>query len=343
MTPATIAIDAYGGGSAPDEVLRAAAAASLRSGPRIVLVGEMAAMQARLVETGYDPMRLRLVDGGAPFPRATGDDLARREAATAALPVAFGLLTSGEADALVSASPHDVVLQQAARHLPALVPGLPVAEAAVFPTMPRSSGDDPFALLLDVSGRRAAEPEMLVAWGRMGAVYARVVTGVRQPQVALLCTGLDAREGPPEVVAAHAGLREVAELRFVGNMRAVDIPRGYADVVVTDGFTGHAVRGLLEAVTDLTVEAARYAWKAKLSWRIGLRLLSKGVGQLKRVSDFQQYGGAPVLGLSHPVLIAAPESSEQAIHNAIRLAAKCVRRDLVGQLREAVGGQGDAG
>ncbi|MCO4762229.1 MAG: phosphate acyltransferase PlsX [Myxococcales bacterium] len=324
----TIVIDTYGGNSAPDAILTAAAKQSLSGKAQLLLVGDAAELQRRLASLSYDPMRLRIVGAPAPYPRHTGDALAATQAARAALPIALDLLTDGEGDVLVTAAPPAVAWELSCDMLKPIAAGVPPALASVVPTLPRSSGDDPFALVLDVSGTPSHESESLVAFAAMGAAYARVVSGVRQPQVSLLSTGLGLDDGPPAVVAAHRVLKKASDFQFVGNMRAVDIPRGYADVVVSDGFTGHAVRGLLEGLTDLTIDAARYAWKSKVTWRAGLRLLSPGVGMLKRVSEFKEYGGSPLLGLEKLVLVANPDSSETALANAIALAGKCARRGL---------------
>lgn len=332
----TLVLDTYGGNAAPDAMLAAAAKQSLAGKAHLLLVGDAAELQRRLAGLSYDPMRLRIVGAPAPYPRQTGDALAATQAARVALPVALGLLADGEGDALITAAPPTVAWSLAAAGLAPIVPGVSPALASVVPTLPRTSGDDPFALVLDVSGDPAHSAGQLIAFAAMGAAYARVVSGVRQPQVALLSTGLGLDEGPPMVVAAHAAMKQAAGYQFVGNMRAVDIPRGYADVVISGGFTGHAVRGLLEGLADLTIDAARYAWKSKVTWRAGLRLLSPGVGMLKRVSEFKEYGGSPLLGLDKPVLIANPDSTEEALSNAIRLAGKCVRRGLRDELAKGL-------
>ena len=138
------------------------------------------------------------------------------------------------------------------------------------------------------------------------------------------------------MVLAHQRLKKLVGVRFMGNITAVDLARGHADVVVADGFVGHTVRGLLEGLTTLTVEAARYAWRTKVTWQLGLRLLDRGVGMLRKVSEFQQYGGAPVLGLQQLVLIASPESGEVAFENAVKLATRCTHRDLQVELAAAL-------
>ena len=148
---------------------------------------------------------------------------------------------------------------------------------------------------------------------------------------------ISARSRPPALPTWCSQLRGV---RFVGNVRATEVSRGAADVVVADGLVGHAVRGLLDGLTTMTVDAARYAWKTKLTWRLGLRLLAQGVGMLRQVQEFQSYGGAPVLGLRHLLLCASPESATPALENAIKLAARCHGRGLQSSLAEAIAASG---
>ncbi len=329
-----IAIEVSGGVDGPETFVTAAAGISLHGRSRLLLVGDGERLGAELRRHSYDPMRLRIVDAGVRQGKGSGDHLAREAAARVSLPVAFELVRAGEADALITAASGALVLHCAEAGLRALAPGVPAALAAVVPTMPRPGHADPLALLLDTSGRAAASAEALHGFAVMGGAYARLVSGIRQPRVALLSTSTDPGAGPAAVVAAHAALRRAPNggLNFIGGVGAIDIPRGQADVIVVDGFTGAAVRGLLEGITDLTVEAARYAWKARTTWRVGLRLLSDGVGQLRKVSEFREYGGAPLLGLDGVVLVAAPEAGVEAIANAIKLAGKCVHADIVREL-----------
>ena len=337
----TVVLDTYGGAVAPAGIVAAAARIARSGVARVILVGDVPVLHGYLSLLPYDPMTLRLVPAPVAYPAQAGDTQAQADAARVALPIAMELLRHGEADALITASPHELVHGLAAQHLPRL-PGAPaLAAAAVFPTMQgpqspsRAAGQDALSLLLDVSGQRTRNADDLVAFAVMGSTYARVVTGVAEPRVALLSTGILPEDGPPEVVAAHAILRQMPGLRFVGNVRAADLSRGHADVVVADGLLGHTVRGLLEGLTTMTVEAARYAWKTKVTWRVALRLLSEGVSLLRQVSEFADYGGAPTLGLQQLVLVANPESKEAAFENAMKLAVRCLHRDLQGELARA--------
>ena len=139
-------------------------------------------------------------------------------------------------------------------------------------------------------------------------------------------------KGPPEIVAAHAALVETTELNFIGNVEGMDIPRGVADVVVTGGFTGNVVLKMLEGVSETVVRLARYAHKERLAWRLGLMALSSAIDQLKEITDWHQYGGAPLLGFAHPLIKAHGRSNARAITNAIRVAEKVLSGNLTASI-----------
>jgi glycerol-3-phosphate acyltransferase PlsX len=154
--------------------------------------------------------------------------------------------------------------------------------------------------------------------------------------VALLSNGTEPQKGPPRVVAAHERLATLGGLRFLGNVEGVDIPKGTVDVVVCDGFVGNVCLKMLEGVQETVVDLADYAYKSQLRWRLGLLLLASGIRQLKDVTDWRQYGGAPVLGFDHLFIKAHGRSRAQAIANAGKVAAKAVRADLSRMISEGL-------
>ncbi|MED6314355.1 MAG: phosphate acyltransferase PlsX, partial [Verrucomicrobiota bacterium] len=113
----------------------------------------------------------------------------------------------------------------------------------------------------------------------------------------------------------------------------LDIPKGTVDVIVCDGFLGNVVLKMLEGVSEVFSDLAADAYARKFLWRLGLTMLSQGLRQLKSMTDWKQYGGAPVLGFDHVVIKAHGRSNARAIRNAIKVAAKAVDRDLCEQIR----------
>jgi glycerol-3-phosphate acyltransferase PlsX len=327
-TPVQIAVDALGGytrGAAIDAV---ATASREHSGAPVyfTLVGDEVEITRMLHERSHNPERIQVVHAprvatlGLPI-KASGDELDELSIA-----VACQLVADGYADAIVSAGHPGAAILGARRHFTLLEGIERAALAAVYPT-PRLRGaeDDPFSLILDVGASVNASAQDLVGFARLGSDYARKVSRNPSPRVALLSNSREPGVGPDEVIAAHAALRERDDINFIGNIEGHAIPSGAADVIVCSGFVGDVALKILEGIGDAAVELARSAYERKFVYRQGLRLLSGGLSKLKRIMDFEEYGGAPLLGFEQLMILSHPRSQERAIGNAIKLAIKNVR------------------
>jgi glycerol-3-phosphate acyltransferase PlsX len=202
--------------------------------------------------------------------------------------------------------------------------------------MRRGEKDDPFSLMLDVGATLDVSADDLVSFALMGSAYASRISKNARPRVALLSNGSEAGKGPPEIVEAHQLLTRATDVNFVGNVEGVDIPRGTADVVVCSGFVGNVVLKMLEGVHDTVMRLAGYAYKEKLIWRAGLMMLSSGFNRLKAITDWEQYGGAPVLGFDKLFIKAHGRSKARAIANACKVAAKGVQADLAAEIERGL-------
>jgi len=255
----------------------------------------------------------------------------------ASIAVATRMVAKGEAQALVTAGHTGAAILAAHEHLE-LIPGIHrAALAAVLPTQRRHGlKNDPFSLVLDVGATVQSTAETLVGFARMGTAYCQIISQTNEPTVALLSNGAEAKKGTRAVVAAHKELDGDGRLNFVGNIEGLDIPTGRANVVVTDGFTGNIVLKMFEGMGEVLRNAARYAARNKLTWRAGMVLLSGGIRQIRDTVDWQEYGGAPLLGFRSPVIKAHGRSGSRAITNAVKVAAKTVRDDLIGNIERTM-------
>jgi phosphate acyltransferase len=336
--PITLAFDVMGSDFGPTEVIRGAAALSLEA-PHLhaVLVGDRSVIDPALEEIRHHGERLSVhhAPEWIAMDEKPGEALASKPNASVA--AAAQLVASGDADAMVSAGNTGAGVLACARHFK-LIPGVRrAALAAVYPTRTRrGEKEDPFSLILDVGATVDATAEDLVAFAVMGTAYARVISKNPSPAVALLSNGTEAQKGPPRVVEAHARLRALPSIRFVGNVEGVDIPKGSADVIVCDGYVGNVCLKMLEGVAETVVELASYAYKSKLRWRAGLAMLSGGIKRLKSVTDWEQYGGAPILGFDRVFIKAHGRSKAKAIANAGKVAAKAVAATMPEVIREGL-------
>jgi glycerol-3-phosphate acyltransferase PlsX len=335
-----IAVDAMGGQHAPEAVVQGVADVSLHTDIECVLVGDMARVQAILEGLAYNPEHIAIVHAG----EAIGLDEEPREAVRrkrgASLLTALGQVARGRCAALVTAGNAGALIHGALQAFP-LLPGVrKLALAAVYPRTVDYPGQDPLALALDVGATVRCEPLELAQFGLMGATYARVISKLEAPRVALLNMGHDAEQGGETLAAAHRHLAALSGLNFVGNIDGTELTSGRADVVVCEGLLGNIVLRLLESVAtmavDLTASAAQRNWR----WRAGMAIMASGVDRLRALADYASYGGGPLLGVE-PVLIKAHRRSNAlSIANAVKVAAKAVRDGVTREVAAAIAAAG---
>jgi glycerol-3-phosphate acyltransferase PlsX len=191
------------------------------------------------------------------------------------------------------------------------------------------------SVLIDAGANADARPEHLLQFGHMGAVFAREILGVSEPDVRLLSIGEEDEKGNQLTLEAHA-LLAASDLRFGGNVESRELLEGAADVVVADGFTGNVCLKLLEGTITSLLEALRQEITATRRGKLGGLLIRPAARSLRERLDPDTYGGAYLLGLRGLAVIAHGNSSRRAIANAIRLAARGVENDVVGRVGAAL-------
>lgn len=337
----TLALDIQGGDLAPDAPLSAAAHFSTRPGcPKLLLVGDAAMIERALAAHEHNRALLEVVHASQAVPMDADPKAALDAMPDASILVAARLVRDGRADALVSAGNTGANVLACARTFQRL-PGVSrAAVGAVFPTeMRRGEKADPFSLILDAGLTLDVTAQDLVGFAVMGAAYAQRISKNQRPKVALLSNGTEPSKGLDAIVEAHARLKSMsahAPFEFIGNIEGLDIPRGTADVIVTGGFVGNIVLKMLEGVAETMQSLLRYAFDQSLMNKAGLALLSPALREVKKATDWEQYGGAPILGFDHICIKAHGRSSPRAIKNALKVADRAVTSGLVDAIRNGL-------
>ncbi|MGH7776385.1 MAG: phosphate acyltransferase PlsX [Candidatus Dormibacterales bacterium] len=321
-----IAVDAMGGDHAPHEIVRGAALAAQELGAEVQVVGRPEAVQPALGEAS----RLRFV----PATEVVGMDEHAVEAVRgkrdSSMSVAARLVREGRADGWVSAGNSGAILATAL-FVQGRIQG--VDRPAIGSVVPTRTG---LAYFLDVGANVDCKPQYLEQFARMGVVYAREMMGKPEPSVGLLSNGEEAGKGDALVREAYGRLQR-SGLDFVGNVEGKDVFAGRADVVVADGFVGNVAVKMAEATAEFLLRTLRDDLMGSVPGRLGGLLVRPAVRRLRARIDWREFGGGPLLGVDGVAVVAHGRSDARAIRNAIRVAADCVERGLVGKLREAVG------
>lgn len=325
-----------GGDEAPTEPVRAAARISRSTSLELLLVGKREVIEAELARVKHERSQITILDAREAIAMDEKPRAAIEAKPDASLLVAMRAVAAGEADALVSAGSTGALVLAAAQLLPR-IPGIErAALAAVYPTRKRDSSPDPFALILDVGATVRVRSHDLLFFAYMGSAYARAVSKTARPSVGLLNMGSEATKGDAPLRQAHAWMRDDPRLNFIGNVEGNDIPTGGADVIVCEGYVGNIALKMGEGVSEVFKSLGKQAFKQRLVWRLGMMLLSRGLRRLKDITDYREYGGAPLLGFRAPVIKAHGRSGEVAIANAIKVAAKAAREGVCLEIERAV-------
>jgi phosphate acyltransferase len=274
---------------------------------------------------------------GPPLTAITNEEdpaLAARSRTDASIVKAARAVADGQADALVSAGPTGATLAAAVLHIKR-IRGVHRPAVAVLLPIP---GGKP-TLMLDAGANVEVRPEHLVQFAYMGATFMEAVLGVANPRVGLLSNGEEAKKGTEDVIEAHARLAE-GKLNFAGNVEGSDVTNGVADVVVTDGFTGNVALKLMEGTASTVTGAIRDAIKSSPVSAIGGLLIRGRVAKLREQIDPNATGGAILLGVRKPVVIAHGKSSPEGIANAVRLAQRAVDEQMVEKTASLLGSAG---
>jgi len=320
-----LAVDAMGGDKAPAEIVAGAIAAFEELGVPIVLVG-------RPEEIG-DPGPCSVIEASEVIAMDADAGKSVRTMKDSSLVRAAEAVRDGRASAMISAGNTGATMASALLRM-GRIKG--VSRPAIATPIPVPTGGTP-TVLLDAGANAECQPEWLVQFAQMGAVYARDRFGIAHPKVGLLSIGEESTKGNP-LVKETFPLLEAGEwildtgAEFIGNVEGRDIMTPDVDVIVTDGFTGNVALKTLEGGMKALVTALLEAFDENDATREASATLWPALGPLYGRLDPENTGGAMLLGVNGVCVISHGSSSATAIVNACRVAKEMVEGDVVAHL-----------
>jgi glycerol-3-phosphate acyltransferase PlsX len=306
-----------GGDHAPGEILLGCweAAALLHVGDIVHLVGDEKIIHAGLDSSGLNDKQKTFYNIVATTQVIAMDDSpveAIRNKPDSSIAVMCKMAARGEAEAVISAGNTGACVAAAQLRM-RLLNG--VSRPGIAVILPTFHGP---VVICDVGANISPKPKHLMQYAIMASAYSSAVCGVASPRVGLLSIGEEDAKGTTIVKDARKLLRDEPQIHFVGNVEGRDLFKGVVDVVVCDGFVGNIVLKFTEGMADglfKTIAAELEEFAPNL------------VGEFKPVMDkiyakhdWQEYGGAPLLGVDGYCLICHGRSQSRAIKNAIRVA-----------------------
>jgi glycerol-3-phosphate acyltransferase PlsX len=317
-----VALDAMGGDYAPAVTVEGAIETlSYYDDIDIILVGDESSLKAELQSRKYSPGRISIKHASQVVGMDESPSLAIRKKKDSSIRKAIELVKQGEADAMISAGNSGVVMGTA---LLLLKPSRHVDRPAIATIMPTYKA--PF-VLIDAGANLYCKPENLLQFALMGSTYCEVILGRATPKVGLISTGEEDTKGN-ELIRDTFKLLKKADLNFIGNIDGKDIFTGKVDVVVCDGFTGNVILKTSEGLADAIIKMLKREVAHLAVGRIAYLLMKPALRNFKKKTDYDEYGGAPLLGINGTCIISHGRSTAKAIRNAMRVAADFAEKEV---------------
>lgn len=320
-----------GGDRAPSVVVEGAVSAARSHGIPILLVGQRAAIEAELAKHDAAGLALEIVETDEVIGMDEHPARALRQKPRASLKLAVDLVAEGRATAAFSAGNSGAIMAAALFGLRRL-PG--IDRPAFGSPIPTTRG---VTFLIDMGANAECKPAYLVQFAAMGVAYMRLARGVSNPTVGLLSNGEEPEKGTALVQEAHA-LLAASPFNFKGNVEGKDVMSGLVDVAVTDGFSGNVLLKTAEGTAGMIFDILRSEIERSLPSKLGAALARPAFRRVRKRLDYEEYGGAPVLGVNGVVLTGHGRSGPRAIANGVRVAREMARNNLAAAIARELEG-----
>jgi len=332
-----IALDAMGGDRGTEEIVSGAIQAVCRLGYYVTLIGDQAQIEKALkvqlaalkncdaVEehtfTGDVRDRISTIHTSQVVEMGESPMDAIRKKKDSSILVAFKQLNEKHVDAVVSAGNSGATLAAALKTIGRIKgisrPGI----AGIFPTLKKP------LVIMDVGANVDCRANHLYQFAIMASAFSKLLFDIEKPRVGLLSIGEEGGKGNALVKNTHELLLS-SGMNYIGNVEGRDTFQGDVDVIVCDGFVGNVCLKLSEGLADAMVAMLREEFRKNLKSKVGYLLTRKAYANLKKRTDYAEYGGAPLLGFNGSAIICHGRSNSRAIMNAIKVAAELARNNM---------------
>ncbi|APC40952.1 phosphate acyltransferase PlsX [Clostridium estertheticum] len=321
-----VVVDGMGGDFCPNAVVEGCIAAIKEYNIEILITGSEELIREELKKHTYDTNKIKIINTTEVIDVGEHPVMAVKRKKDSSLVKALNLVKNGEADAIISAGSTGAFLAGCTL-IVGRIKG--INRPALAPVMPGKKM--PF-MIIDCGANAECKPNYLLQFGLMGKIYFENILKVVNPSVGLVNIGSEEEKGN-ELSKATFKLLKEANLNFVGNVEAREIPTGDVNVLVCDGFTGNVILKLYEGTVATIFDLLKTNIMASVRTKIGGMLLKPVFKKFKKDFDYKEYGGAAFLGVNGICIKAHGSSDAKAFKNAIKQATIFYDNNVVDKLK----------
>ncbi len=325
-----IIVDAMGGDNAPLEIIKGSLLAKKEYNVDIILVGKESVINSVSRENNLDISDVEIINAEQVIETDEEANTVLKKKPDSSMAVAFRMLAQNEGDAFVSAG-NSGSLCVGGTLITKRIKG--IKRPGFAPLLPHFAGG--CFMLIDAGANLETRPELLLQYAVMGSAYMKNVMKIENPRVGLANVGTEEHKGMELQHKAYELLKE-ADINFIGNVEGRELPYGKCDVVVCDGFTGNLILKTYEGTAKAIADKVKNLFSKNLKSKLAAALVMSDLKKMIKEFDYNEYGGAPIMGTLKPVFKAHGSSKAKTIKNAIKLTKEFVEADVIKEISQAV-------
>ncbi len=316
-----ILVDAMSGDNAPREILKGASLAAREyKDHTIVLVGDENIISDVAVTNEIDINGMEIINSVSVISMEDSPLSVLRDKKDSSMSIGLKTLAKGEVDAFVSAGNTGALITGATIIVKRIVG---INRAAIASVLPLTNP----VLLMDSGANLTVTSDNICQFAFMGAKYMEKIYGIDRPRIGQLNNGTEYNKGNALQIESYQLLQE-SGLNFVGNVEGKEVPFDICDVLVSDGFTGNIFLKTVEGMGKFLMKTLKEVFYTNLATKVSALTMKEKIKEMKHKFDASEHGGAPLLGISRPVIKAHGSSDANAIKNAVRQAIHFVETGI---------------
>ncbi len=348
-----IAIDAMGGDHAPFEIVAGALWAAADYGVGIELVGKQDQIEQvidqiqsegfssdcgrggrkRKIKVDTKKLDIKITHASETIEMGEAPGQAIRKKKKSSIVLAVDAVATGSSDAVVAAGSTGAAMASSLFGL-GRIPGIErPAISVTLPTMKKP------IVLIDAGANSSSTPQMLKQFAIMGMVFSKNVLGVENPRVGVLNIGEEAGKGNELAQNTYKLLEEDQEnMNFIGNVEGREIFMNVCDVIVCDGFVGNVALKITEGTSSMLFRMIKAEFKSDFVGAIVGMLAKPFMKRIYEKINYEEFGGALLLGVKGITVISHGRSKAYAIKNAVRVAKEAVETNVNKKISQFIEG-----
>ncbi len=334
-----IAVDAMGGDHAPYEIVAGAVWAAQEYGVALELVGKPDEIQKVLddvkangflsdkgragrkhrIKVDYTELDIKITPASEVIEMGEAPGQAIRKKKDSSIVKTVEAVATGSSDAVVAAGSTGAAMASSLFGLGRISGIDRPAIAVTLPTMQKP------IVVIDAGANSNSTAEMLHQFAVMGEIFSKNVLGIENPRVGVLNIGEEAGKGNELAKTTYNLLEECKDrINFIGNVEGKELFTNICDVVVCDGFVGNVALKITEGTGSMLFKMIKQEFKSDFIGMILGWLAKPFFRRIYARTNYEEFGGALLLGVKGITIISHGRSKAYAIKNAVRVAKEAV-------------------